>query len=146
MLDIETLHHVSLPVSDLDRAKAFYGVTLGLTETARPPFAFGGAWYRVGDRSLHLIVPEPGEQPTFRKEKAIDSHDSHFAIRVHSYAKAVAYLESKGFRRSDERNPQPSVDNPQPMRLSPKGPAGFPQIYILDPDRNVIEINAVSAD
>jgi hypothetical protein len=32
------------------------------------------------------------------------------------------------------------------MRLSPAGAAGFPQIYILDPDRNVIEINAETAD
>ena len=117
MLEIETVHHVSLPVSDLDRARAFYGGTLGLEETDRPPFKFGGAWYRVGDRSLHLIVPEPGEEPTFRKEQAIDSHD-----------------------------PKPSIANPQPMRLNPAGPVGFPQIYILDPDRNVIEINAARVD
>ena len=146
MLEIETIHHVSLPVSDLDRARAFYGGTLGLEETDRPPFKFGGAWYRVGDRSLHLIVPEPGEEPTFRTNKAIDSHDVHFAIRVRSYSATVAYLESKGFRSSDERNPKPSVSNPQPMRLNPAGPAGFPQIYILDPDRNVIEINAAKVD
>ncbi len=142
MLEIETVHHVSLPVRDLDRARAFYGGTLGLEETDRPPFKFGGAWYRAGDRSLHLIVPEPGEEPTFRQDKAIDSHDVHFAIRVRSYSETVAYLESKGFRSSDEKNPKPSVGNPQPMRLNPSGPAGFPQIYILDPDRNVIEINA----
>jgi len=146
MLDIETLHHVSLPVSDLDRARAFYGGTLGLEETDRPPFTFGGAWYRVGDRSLHLIRSEPGEEPTFRTDKSIDSHDVHFAIRVRSYSAAVAYLESKGFRSTDERNPKPTMENPLPMRLNPTGPAGFPQIYILDPDRNVIEINAATAD
>jgi hypothetical protein len=32
------------------------------------------------------------------------------------------------------------------MRLSPSGPAGFPQIYIVDPNRNVIEINAAKVD
>jgi hypothetical protein len=32
------------------------------------------------------------------------------------------------------------------LRLKPSGPAGFPQIDILDPDRNVIEINAETAD
>src|SRR5688500_14691015 len=128
MLAIETLHHVSLPVSDLDRARRFYGGTLGLEETDRPPFTFGGAWYRLGDRSLHLIVPDAGEEPTFRTHKAIDSRDVHFAIRVRSYSAAVAYLESKGFRSSDERNPKPSAGNPQPMRLNPAGPAGFPQI------------------
>ena len=30
-----------------------------------------------------------------RHSKPIDSHDAHFAIRVGSYAAAVAHLESK---------------------------------------------------
>src|SRR5687768_2183010 len=91
MLEIETVHHVSLPVSDLDRARAFYGGKLGLEETDRPPFKFGGAWYRVGDRSLHLIVPEPAEEPTLKRDKGIDSHDVHFAIRVRSWTPHNSY-------------------------------------------------------
>jgi catechol 2,3-dioxygenase-like lactoylglutathione lyase family enzyme len=146
MLIIETVHHVSLPVSDLERARKFYGGTLGLTEMDRPAFAFAGAWYRVGDRSLHLIVREQGEAATFRRDKGIDSRDAHFAIRVRSYSGTVAHLESHGFRAIVERNSRPSAANPKPMRLSPAGAAGFPQIYILDPDRNVIEINAETAD
>ena len=54
-----------------------------------------GTSIRMGDRSLHLIVPEPGGEPTFRKHKAIDSRDVHFAIRVRSYSEAVVYLEFK---------------------------------------------------
>ena len=146
MLEIETLHHVSLPVSDLDRSRAFYTEVLGLQETARPNFPFKGAWYRVGDRTLHLIVAEKGEPATFREDKAIDSRDTHFAIRVRSYRRAVEHLQSKGYRVSDERNPRPVPGAPPPMRLNPSGPAGFPQIHILDPDRNVIEINAETVD
>jgi glyoxylase I family protein len=146
MLDIETLHHVSLPASDLERSMKFYEGVLGLEPMERPPFDFKGRWYRVGDRSLHLIVPNDGEDPTFRQTKAIDSHDGHFAIRVASYSDAVSHLKSKGYRRSAERNPKPTPDNPLPMRLSPTGVAGFPQIYLLDPDHNVIEINAATLD
>jgi glyoxylase I family protein len=147
MLDIRMLHHVSLPVSDIDKAKQFYGEVLGLQENPnRPAFKFKGAWYHVGQGSLHLIVPQLDERPTLRSGKAIDSHDAHFAIRVASFSGAVAYLESKGYRRTDERNAQPSAANPLPMRVSAAGDAGFPQIYILDPDRNVIEINAESED
>lgn len=146
MLVIETLHHVSLPVSDLDRARDFYGRTLGLTEMDRPAFGFAGAWYRVGDGSLHLIVAEREETATFRRDKGIDSHDAHFAIRVRSYSGAVAHLEAHGYRATDDRNAEPTAANPKPMRLNPAGAAGFPQIYILDPDRNVIEINAAMAD
>ena len=32
------------------------------------------------------------------------------------------------------------------MKLNPRATAGFPQIYILDPDHNVIEINAERLD
>jgi glyoxylase I family protein len=146
VLDIETIHHVSLVVTNLDGARAFYSGVLGLEETDRPEFPFDGAWYRLGDRSLHLIVPGPGDEPTFRQDKAIDSHDAHFAIRVRSYRQAVEHLQSKGYRQGHGANPKPDADNPLPMRLSPTGKAGFPQIYILDPDRNVIEINAAQAD
>ena len=32
------------------------------------------------------------------------------------------------------------------MRENPKATAGFPQLYIMDPDRNVIELNAEQLD
>lgn len=146
MLDIETLHHVSLPATDLARSAAFYTGVLGLVPIERPPFDFEGAWYRVGDRTLHLIVPTAGEDPTLRRGKGIDSHDAHCAIRVRSFSRAVAYLESQGYRAAAERNAGPTAANPKPMRINRTGRAGFPQIYILDPDRNVIEINAAVAD
>ena len=147
MLNTGTLHHVSLPVSNIDKARDFYGGILGLEEDrSRPDFDFKGAWYNVGDRKVHLIVPKQDEHPTLRTGKPIDSHDSHFAIRVTSFSGAIRFLESKGFRRTADRNPEPSVSNPLPMRVNAAGKAGFPQIYILDPDRNVIEINAERED
>jgi glyoxylase I family protein len=135
-LEIETLHHVSVPVSDLARSKDFYGNVLGFTEIARPPFPFDGAWYRVGDRDFHLIV---ASDPTFRNGKGINSQDGHFALRVKSFRRTLDFLESKGFR----------VGHHEPtrsMRVNADSVAGFPQIYILDPDRNVIEINAERRD
>ena len=141
-MNIQTIHHVSVPVSNLDRAKTFYEGVLGLVPIERPDFPFDGAWYRVGDSTLHLIVPFEDDDPTFRQGKGADSHDTHFAIRVERYSDAVRHLESKGYRPTNDRNPKPREENPLPMRLSPAGPAGFPQIYVLDPDGNVIEINA----
>ncbi len=136
MLDILTLHHVSLPVSDVARAKRFYGEVLGLQEIPRPPFPFEGAWYQLGDRHLHLIK---GEHATFRDGKPIDSRDLHFAIRVKSYRRALEHLTSKGYRAD-------AADDFLKLRANPKATAGFPQIYILDPDRNVVEINAEALD
>ena len=58
MIDIEALHHVSLPVTDLEWSKEFDRDILGLPEIERPDFDFPGAWsgMDVGDGQLHLIV------------------------------------------------------------------------------------------
>lgn len=40
--------HVSVTVTDLDKAKAFYGDVLGLKEIPRPDFRFPGVWYSLG--------------------------------------------------------------------------------------------------
>lgn len=136
MLDVVSLHHVAIPVSDLARAKAFYGGLLGLEEIERPAFPFPGAWYQVGDRQLHLIV---ASDPTFRVGKGINSQDGHFAIRVKSFRRALEYFESQGYRAGHN-------DALLAMRVSERGSAGFPQIHLMDPDRNMIEINAEALD
>jgi catechol 2,3-dioxygenase-like lactoylglutathione lyase family enzyme len=132
-VEIEAIHHVSLPVTDLDRSRRFYREILGLEEIERPPFDFPGAWFGVGPGQLHLIV---GEGQTFRTGNGVDSRDIHFAVRVASYDAALDFLRSKGY---DENG-----DGLLKMKVNPRATAGFPQIYILDPDRNVIEINAAT--
>ena len=120
---IESFHHVSIVVTDLGRAKAFYGEVLGLCELTRPPFDFGGAWYELGDRQLHLIVHPPAR--TVRGTTAIDSRDGHFAVRVTDYDQTLAYLKSRGVTVRESR-----------QNVTP-----WSQLYITDPDGNVIEFN-----
>ena len=136
MFIIESLHHVSIPVADLERAKQFYEKILGLTEITRPPFDFPGAWYQLGDRQLHLIVHN---ESTFREKKPVDSRDIHFAIRINSYRETRDFLHSKGFH--------PEADDEfKRMKENPQSITGWPQLYIMDPDRNVIELNADRLD
>jgi catechol 2,3-dioxygenase-like lactoylglutathione lyase family enzyme len=52
-------HHIALSVTDMDRATWFYSEVLGLEKIERPPFDFGGAWYQLGEHTLHLIVHPP---------------------------------------------------------------------------------------
>lgn len=133
-MDIRAIHHVSINCTDLERSRRFYREVLGLREIARPPFPFPGAWFEVpGGQQLHLIVHD---QATFRGQKGIDTRDNHFAVRVADYGAAVEFLRSRGYR--DDAEPLDVMS----MRLQPRATAGFPQIYILDPDRHVIEINA----
>lgn len=66
MLDVIGLHHVTLLVRDLERARVFYEDSLGLTPIPRPSFPFPGAWYGLGEESLHLIV-DPSQVPSKRQ-------------------------------------------------------------------------------
>jgi glyoxylase I family protein len=137
-MEIERIHHISLTVRDLARSTQFYREILGLEQIERPPFGFGGAWFAVGaGQQLHLIDHEGA---TFRDGRGIDTRDSHFAVRVRSYRAVVEFLRSKDYREDAEES------DLLKMRLQPHATAGFPQIYILDPDRHVIEINAEKLD
>jgi catechol 2,3-dioxygenase-like lactoylglutathione lyase family enzyme len=128
LITIETLHHVSVTVTDLERARRFYTEALGLEEIERPAFGFPGAWYRLGDRQLHLIV-HPSTR-TLRGTTDIDSRDGHFAIRVRSYRETRKHLEAAGVTFDDR----------------PRNRTPWPQIYVSDPDGNVIELNADRLD
>jgi glyoxylase I family protein len=132
-MEITAIHHVALTVTDLERSRKFYREILSMEEIARPAFNFPGAWFRLTDsQRVHLIVHD---RPTFR-EKPLDTRDVHFAVRVPDYHAAVEFLRSKGYREDAE------PDDPYRMILQPHATAGFPQIYVCDPDRHVIEFNA----
>ncbi|QHW31757.1 glyoxalase [Paenibacillus rhizovicinus] len=124
MIRHEGIHHVSLIVTDLEQAKRFYEEVIGLREIERPAFDFPGAWYGIGSggQQLHLIVHE-GQ--TLRSA-GIDTRDGHFAIRVADFDETIAWLDRCGIEHRNNRN---SI-------------TGFSQIFLLDPDRNIIELNA----
>lgn len=128
MLTIAGYHHVSLFVTDLARAKAFYKEILGLQEIQRPPFDFPGAWFAIGENGeqLHLIVHD-GET---RRAGGIDTRDGHFALRVPDYDAALAWLSQHNISH----------------RAKPDSITGFAQIFLLDPDHNIIELNAARAN
>jgi catechol 2,3-dioxygenase-like lactoylglutathione lyase family enzyme len=127
MIQYEAIHHVGLIVTDLERAKSFYRDVLGLQEIQRPAFDFPGAWYAVGEagQQLHLLVHK-GET---KRTGGIDTRDGHFAIRVSDYEKTLAWLRRHGIEH----------------KAKPDSITGFAQIFLLDPDRNVIELNSMTS-
>jgi catechol 2,3-dioxygenase-like lactoylglutathione lyase family enzyme len=137
-MDIQVLHHVSLTVSHLERSILFYREILGLEQIPRPPFPFDGAWFRLGEKQeLHLIFHT---NPTYREGKGVDSRDVHFAARVKSYTQVLEFLRSKGYREdAPDKDLMKVYTNPHSL-------TGYPQLYIIDPDRHVIEINADRLD
>jgi len=43
-------HHMSFPVTSLEKSRAFYEDVMGLKEIPRPDMGpIGGVWYRTGD-------------------------------------------------------------------------------------------------
>lgn len=128
MIEFKSLHHISLTVSDLAKAKEFYGNILGLTEINRPPFDFPGAWYQIGNQQLHLI--EDKEHQSLQNEEGINTRARHFAIRVGNYAETVAYLQKKQVE---------IVERPNSV-------SGFAQIFCQDPDGNIIEFHVDQND
>lgn len=124
MIEFQSLHHVSVCVSDVERAKRFYRDVVGLRELPRPDLGFPGAWFAVtADQQLHLIVHPPSK--TRRGTTEIDGRDGHFAFRVASYDATVAHLRAHAVAMIE-----------RPDNITP-----WAQIYITDPDGNVIEFN-----
>ena len=134
-MDILELHHISLPTTDLERSRAFYREVLGLAEIPCPPFPFPGAWFRLGDRELHLIG---GDGAIGQGGTSTDPNQLHFAIRVARFADTVERLKGLGYREDVASTDQMHLV----IRLRPL--TGYPQAYLVDPDRNLIEINAAS--
>lgn len=129
------LHHISLVSKNLDASADFYCVVIGLTEVERPAFPIAGRWLRSGTVELHLIDRPDG---TFRTTRDIDHNDVHFAIRVPDFEGEVARLKLLGYEEEQ------GAAGHKVLRINRSGKAGYPQIYLTDPDGHVIEINSAS--
>jgi len=111
------IHHVSVNVSDVDRALEFYtGVLGGTVRGDRPDFSFAGAWLNLGTQQVHLIqAPVPANL------------GQHFAVQVSDLDAVVEELRSKG------------LDVGDPVLVG-----SDLQSFVNDPDDNVIELHEVA--
>ena len=128
------LHHVSVVSTDLARSVDFYTRLFDLQPMARPPFASQGAWLACGALQVHIVLYPEG---TFRG-RGVETSDVHFAFRTDDFEAFVAKLAENGFRED--------AGEGDPHRMIVRsGLAGFPQVYVTDPDRNLIEVNGAPA-
>ena len=86
---VERVDFISVPVTDVERSKRFYGETLGLPEIEHPEQGFPE--YQLGENvSLYLVTMESiGRSFT-------GPHTSSIALRVPDVEAAKAELESRG--------------------------------------------------
>ena len=122
MLPFTNVSHISVTVINLERAKAFYSGVLGLREIPRPNFGFPGTWYTLGSGlELHLTVKD--EMP-LRPAQRFDTRDPHFALAVADADDTYARLQSSG----------------TPFYDFAGTPTGLRQLFVRDPDGNMIEL------
>ena len=84
---VEHVDFWTVPVTDMERAKQFYGETLGLPQTGDGGFPE----YRLGDNGYLYLLKLESIGGAFRAP-----HDAGFALRVPDVAEAKAELEAKG--------------------------------------------------
>jgi glyoxylase I family protein len=125
------LHHVAVIVTDLQRSAEFYQQLFGLEPIERPPFKIAGMWLGVGGLQVHLTVNPDGN---FR-EGPVNTDDTHFAFNTRDFERFVRRAAEMGFKEDA------AEDDPMRMIVRRQGMAGFPQVYLIDPDHNIIEVN-----
>ena len=85
---VERTDFISVPVTDIERAKVFYGETLGLPQVSGEE---GWPEYQLGDNvSMYLL------DPTQIGQTFTGPHTAHIALRVPDVAETRGELESRG--------------------------------------------------
>jgi catechol 2,3-dioxygenase-like lactoylglutathione lyase family enzyme len=116
MMKLHRIDHVQLaiPVGGEDKARAFYGSLLELTEKPKPPDLAkrGGLWFENDVVKIHL-----GLDPDFR-----GARKAHPAILVNDLAALIERLNLAGFKVDEDDL------------------ATYHRVYVSDPFENRIEL------
>jgi glyoxylase I family protein len=122
MARLKRIQHEGIPVSDLERSRAFYEGVLGLQPIPRPSFAVGGVWLSdpSGVPQIHLIVCDA---ETRGPDKAPTQIARHTAFLVEDYADLKRQFDERGIPYDEDTH----------------SPAGVLQLVCVDPDGNVLE-------
>lgn len=117
------LNHVSITVTDVAKAREFYTGLLGLEEIPRPAFNFPGIWYSLGNGlSLHIILNDELVRPAVEREK-IEARYPHFALWTDDCDATAERINQLGLVCRDVFS----------------GPTGLRQVFVKDPDGNMVE-------
>ena len=108
------IDHCSVLITDVAKARHFYGDLLGLREIPAPKeFDFVALWYDLGGTYLHLLLKDQPDAISPR----------HFCLHVTDAASARIELAAKGLK----------ID--ETVKI-----AAADRFFIRDPDGNRIEI------
>ncbi len=127
-MQLLSLDHSTLIVTNLERSKTFYGEVLGLKEVPRPhTFNFGGAWFQGQGFQIHLIDARDTSAPSgfgVPRQAASMGRGHHIAFEVAQLEECRAHLAAHNIE---------IVGGPVPRG------DGVTQIFIEDPDGHLLE-------
>ena len=113
-MQITHIDHITLIVTDVTKARAFYGDILGLKEIAPPAvFDFVAIWYDLGGQYLHLLQKPIPDSLSAR----------HVCFHVSNIGAAREHFRKHGVGMDE------TIAIP-----------GCERFFIRDPDENRIEI------
>jgi catechol 2,3-dioxygenase-like lactoylglutathione lyase family enzyme len=113
-LRVTHIDHVTVLVTDLAGARAFYSGVLGLTEIPPPKeFDFVAVWYDLGGQYLHLLQKPHPDAPSPR----------HFCLHVEDIGTAREHMRTLG------------VPTDETVKI-----AAADRFFVRDPDGNRIEL------
>ena len=117
--------HYSFVVQDLKKVGDFYADVLKLEEIPHPSDPDGFRWFRIrGNSQLHLI----GKDTVIRQE----NKSVHLCLSTAKLETFIEHLNSKNV---------PFWDWPGQKGAITNRADGVKQIYLLDPEKNWVEIN-----
>ncbi|MFQ5894650.1 MAG: VOC family protein [Nitrospinota bacterium] len=117
-IPIRGLHHITIPVSDLARARAFYTETLGFREVPEGDSSFPSLWLEGGGFILQLV-----QAP---RRRGTPPSGVHLAFAVEDFEATLTRLQEAGI----------------PFNRGVRGPQGFYQAFFQDPEGNLLELLA----
>lgn len=119
------LHHITLIVTNLAEAEAFYAEHFKLKRITVSGLDYPGAFFRLNDHQELHLAELPDKAPSFR---------GHFCLRVRNFNEL--FHRFRGLRILDTG----------PWGKLRELPNGSIQMYVRDPSGNLVEITSGAED
>jgi catechol 2,3-dioxygenase-like lactoylglutathione lyase family enzyme len=129
---LSAFNHIARECVDLEKTKNFYCSILGFMVIPRPPFDVDGFWLHGNGLNLHLIPSKHAN----KREKLRNARIRHFT-------RALPTVDHIAFLTTDINAVRAILDEEKVYYKyeEPAKCAGIKQIFVFDPDGNVVEIS-----
>jgi catechol 2,3-dioxygenase-like lactoylglutathione lyase family enzyme len=135
-ISIREFNHVSREVLSLEKSKEFYCDILGFRVIPRPPFDCAGYWLYGHGLNLHLVATST---PKHRQDLKVR--------RIQHFSYALPRVDHIAFITEDLASAKTVLDHYDVYYKHEKfAQVGLEQIFLFDPDGNVIEVLSCTSD